>query len=149
MATAIAMMVGGAIVNAVAFTGGNFLFSRLGRDNTAQIEKERHDKAIEQLQAAQAAWSKKRTQRLDWINAEMQRERHAVETFQDVDYAMQEYAKIFPQGKSHKAFGTKLEVEPMPQLSDFYTPSDDQQEYETAFIIAGTAGLGLLVYKFL
>ena len=140
MATAIAMMVGGAIVNAVAFTGGNFLFSRLGRDNTAQIERERHDKAIEQLQAAQAAWSKKRTQRLDWINAEMQREKHAVDTFRDVDYAMQEYAK---------AFGTKLEVEPMPQLSDFYTPSDDQQEYETAFIIAGTAGLGLLVYKFL
>ena len=137
------MLLGGAIVNALAFTGGNYLFSKLGgHDGTAQIERERHDKAIEQLQAAQAAWSKKRTQRLDWINAEMQREKHAVETFQDVDYAMREYAKIFPQG-------TKLGVEPMPQLSDFYTPSDDQQEYETAFIIAGTAGLGLLVYKFL
>ena len=137
MATAIAMMVGGAIVNALAFTGGNYLFSKLGgHDDTAQIEKERHDKAIEQLQAAQAAWSKKRTQRLDWINAEMQRERHAVDTFKDVDYAMQEYAETFrPERK--------------PQLSDFYTPSDDQQEYETAFIIAGTAGLGLLVYKFL
>ena len=130
------MLLGGAIVNALAFTGGNYLFSKLGHNDTAQIERERHDKAIEQLQAAQAAWSKKRTQRLDWINAEMQRERHAVDTFKDVDYAMQEYAETF--GPERK-----------PQLSDFYTPSDDQQEYETAFIIAGTAGLGLLVYKFL
>ena len=53
---------------------------------------------------------------------------------------MREYAE---------AFGTELEVEREPQLSDFYTPSDNQQEYETAFIIAGTAGLGLLAYKFL
>ena len=33
MATAIAKMIGGAIVSAVAFTGGNYLFSKLGRDD--------------------------------------------------------------------------------------------------------------------
>ena len=28
MASAVAMMIGGAVVNALAFTGGNFLFSK-------------------------------------------------------------------------------------------------------------------------
>ena len=101
-------------------------------DNIAQRERERHDKVVEKLKSAQAAWSKKRTQHLDWINAE----KHAVDTFRDVDYVMQDYSKTF---------GPERE----PQLSDFYTPSDNQPDYETAFIIAGTAGLGLLVYKFL
>ena len=31
MASAVAMMIGGAVVNALAFTGGNFLFSKLGK----------------------------------------------------------------------------------------------------------------------
>ena len=62
MASAVAMMIGGAVVNALAFTGSNFLFSKLGKNNDAEAESERHDKAVEQLEAAQAAWSQKRTQ---------------------------------------------------------------------------------------
>ena len=141
MAT-IAMMVGGALVNALAFTGGNYLFSMLrGHDESARIEQARHNEAMERQQAAMSAWSKKRMQRLDWINEQFQREKHAVETFQDVDRAMREY---------HEVFGTQLEdVGPRPQLSDFYTPSDTQKDYEIGFIIAGTAGVALLAYKFL
>ena len=71
MASAVAMMIGGAVVNALAFTGGNFLFSKLGKTQDAEKERERHDRAVEQLEAAQAAWSQKRVQRLffilDWI----------------------------------------------------------------------------------
>ena len=60
MATVL-MMLGGAIVNALAFTGGNFLFSQLsGRDESAKIEQARHNKAMEQQQAAMSAWSKKK-----------------------------------------------------------------------------------------
>ena len=141
MAASIAMMIGGAIVNAFAFTGGNFLFSTLGRnDESAKIEQARHNKAMERHSAAMSAWSKKRTQRLDWINEQFRREKHAVETFQDVDRAMREY---------HEVFGTQLEDSPRPQLSDFYTPSETQKDYEIGFIIAGTAGTALLAYKFL
>ena len=61
MASAIAMMVGGALVNALAFTRSNFMFSKMGKDG----ERERHDKAVEQLEAAQAVWSKKKNR--DWI----------------------------------------------------------------------------------
>ena len=84
MAIAVAMMIGGAVVNALAFTGVNFLFSKLGKSNDAEKERESHDKAVEQLEAAQAAWNKQRMQRLDFINEEMQEEHHAVRTFDDV-----------------------------------------------------------------
>ena len=59
MASAVAMMIGGAVVNAFAFTGGNFLFTKLGKTQDAEKERERHDKAVEQLEAAQAAWNLK------------------------------------------------------------------------------------------
>ena len=62
MASAAAMMIGGAVVNALAFTGGNFLFSKLRKTQDAEKERERHDRAVEQLEAAQAAWSQKRMQ---------------------------------------------------------------------------------------
>ena len=55
MESAVAMMIGGAVVNALAFTGGNFLFSKLGKNQDAEKERERHDKAVEQLEAAQTA----------------------------------------------------------------------------------------------
>ena len=42
MASAVAMMIGGAVVNALAFTGGNFLFSKLGKTQDAEKERERH-----------------------------------------------------------------------------------------------------------
>ena len=49
-----AMLVSGALVNALAFSGSNYLFSML-RSSGADEEKKRHDKAIEQLQAAHEA----------------------------------------------------------------------------------------------
>ena len=48
------MMIGGAVVNALAFTGGNYLFSLLGRSDEAEKERKRHDLAIEALQRAES-----------------------------------------------------------------------------------------------
>ena len=56
----IAMLVGGALVNALAFTGSKYLLSML-RSSDLNEESKRHDQAIKQLQAAQAEWSRKRT----------------------------------------------------------------------------------------
>ena len=39
--------------------------------------KERHDKAIEDLQRAQIEWAKKRQERLDYINYEIAKEHMA------------------------------------------------------------------------
>ena len=78
MANAVAMMIVGAVVNALVFTGGTFLFSKLGKSNVAEEERERHDKAVE---GAQTAWNKQKMQRLDFINEEMKKEHHAEQTF--------------------------------------------------------------------
>ena len=47
------MLVGGAQVNALAFSGRNWLFSMLNSSGLDE-ERKRHDQAVEQLQAAQA-----------------------------------------------------------------------------------------------
>ena len=74
----IAMLVGGALVNTLAFSGSNYLFTIL-RSSGVDEERKCHDKAVEQLQAAQASWSRKRTERLDFINEELRRQGHAVD----------------------------------------------------------------------
>ena len=50
----IAIMIGGAVLNAAAFTGGNYLAKYLAGDDgqAALAEKTRHDKALEAYQAA-------------------------------------------------------------------------------------------------
>jgi len=73
----IAMLVGGALVNALAFSGSNYLFSKL-RNFNADEESKRHDLAVEHLQAAHIAWSQKRTEHLNWINEELRHQGHAV-----------------------------------------------------------------------
>ena len=54
----IGFILGGALINALAFGGSNFLFSSLSKES---INKERkgHDKAIKDLKRAQIKWAKK------------------------------------------------------------------------------------------
>ena len=54
------MIVGGAIVNALAFSGSNALFS-LGSDD----ERKRHNKFLEQQQAEHEEWTRKRSALLE------------------------------------------------------------------------------------
>ena len=130
------MLVGGAVVNALAFSGSNFLFSKL-RAPGVDEERKRRDKAVEQLQDAHAAWSRKRTERLDWINEDLRRQGHAVQTFRDVDEAIRLY----------NLFSGPLEpIEPEPKLTDFYLPSPEQRDRETAFVVMGLGATAVAVY---
>jgi len=51
----IAMMLGGAVINAAAFTGGNYIAKYLFGDGGVLAEKTRHDKALEAYEAYEAA----------------------------------------------------------------------------------------------
>ncbi|CAC5418026.1 unnamed protein product [Mytilus coruscus] len=137
MASALEMMLGGAITNAFAFSGSNYLFSHMG--SNANEEKIRHDKAIEKLEKAQADWNKKRIQRLDFINEQLQKEHHAEHTFEDVDQAMKQYYYITSKQLTP--------LSPKPKLSDFYTPSEDQKNREIAFVVGGMVLTGFVVWK--
>ena len=72
----VAMLIGGALANALAFTGSSFLFHRLSADNI-DVERKRHDLAIEKLQAAQIEWVHKRQERIDFINNQLRLEQKA------------------------------------------------------------------------
>ena len=67
------MLVGCAMMNALAFSGSNYLFSML-RSSDLNDERKRHDQAFEQLQAAQVKWSRKWTECLDWISEDLRRQ---------------------------------------------------------------------------
>ena len=93
---------------------------------------------MEQLEAAQAKWSKERTQRLDFINEQLQKEHHAVQKFDDVDQAMKQYYYIT---------GKDLQLPPKPKLSNFYNPSEDQKNREIAFVVGGMALTGFVAWN--
>ena len=69
----VAILIGGALVNTLAFTGSSYLFHRLSKDSI-DTERKRHDVAIEKLQAAQIEWAHKRQQRIDFINNQLRLE---------------------------------------------------------------------------
>ena len=54
----VAMLIGGALANALVFTGSNYLFHKLSAHNI-DTERKRHNAAIEKLQEAQIEWAHK------------------------------------------------------------------------------------------
>ena len=57
----VAMLISGALANALAFTGNSYLLHRLSADNI-DAKRKRHAAAVEALQAAQIKWAHKRQQ---------------------------------------------------------------------------------------
>lgn len=139
MAT-VAVMVGAAIVNAVAFTAGNALYDKYGRGDGSE-ERLRHDKAIEDQQKAAAEWNQKRVETLDWINDKMRQKSDARNVFEDVDQALDFYNETHPDGK--------INLPPRPQFSDFYEPSIEQNYYQLFVATVGGGLIGYIAFKFL
>ena len=129
----VAMLIGGALANALAFTGSSYFFHRLSADNI-EAEGKKHDAAIEALQKAQIEWTHKHQQRIDFINNQLRLERKAKTKFTELNDAMREY---------HEVFGHKLPPLPQePVLSNFYTPTDEQHYRELGFIVLSMIGIG-------
>ena len=121
----VAMLIRGALANALAFTGSSYLFHRLSKDSI-NAKRKRHDALIEKLQKAQIEWAHKWQQRIDFINNQLRLERASETKFTELNNAMREY---------HEVFGHELPPLPQePALSDFYTPTDEQHYRELGFI---------------
>ena len=138
----VAIMVAGFIINAAAFTGGNYLAKYLSGDSgqAALDEKIRHDKALEAYQAAYAKYQKDRTEILDWIAEQDRIKNKAIHDFQDTDRALALY------NQTHRA---KVALPKEPELSDFYKPSPQQQNGELLFSGASTLATGYAAFRFL
>ena len=135
----IASIADSAAINAVAFSGGSFLFSQLS--DHGEAERIRHDKAVEKMQAARDQWYIKRQKRLDFINKRLQEEKHSEQIFNDLDRAAQQYYLL----TSEKLPSIGKE----PELSDFYHPSEGQKNAEIAFIILVIGGVTYIIWRFI
>ena len=131
--------IGGAVMNALAFSGTNFLFSKF--TDHGEKEHKRHDLALEKLQRARDEWNKDRMKRLDFINKRLREKNEARVYINNVDEAMLEYYRVFAK-----------QIKPMPpepQLSDFYHPSEVQKNGELLFVAVGTGIATYALYKYL
>lgn len=129
----VAMLIGGAVVNALAFTGSSYLFRDKGE------ERKKYYAALESLQEAKERFNEQRANRIDFINKTLREQRHAEKTFNTLDEAMREYYEI-----------TKQKIPPLkePKLSDFYTPSEKQKNGELLFIVGALGLTSVLLYKY-
>ena len=124
--------IGGHVVNALAFSGTNFMSSRF-TDQGAE-ERKRHDLALENLQKARDRWNRDRMKRLDLINKRLRERNEARAYINNLDKAMLEYYRVF--AKQIKP------LPPEPELSDFYHPSGTQNG-ELLFV---AVGIGISTY---
>ena len=138
-----AIMIGGAVLNAAAFTGGNYLAQYLSGDSgeAALAEKTRHDKAIEAYQNAMDEYTREQTQLLDWIETNKEVKAQADQNFTDTDYALKLYNQAHPD--------YKLTQQTKPNFSDMYQPSELQKQGELLFVGGGALALGYAAFRFL
>ena len=133
----VAMLIRGALANALAFTGSSYLFHRQSKDSI-HAERKRHNLAIEKFQAAQIEWAHKWQQQINFINNQLRLERKAEIKFTELKDAVREY---------HEVFGHELPPLPRePVLSNFYTLANEQHYRELGFIVLSMTGIGGVLY---
>ena len=137
----IALMIGGAVLNAAAFTGGNYLAKYLSGDDGAAAERKRHDKALEAYEVAQARYSQERTKLLVWIETNRENKEMAKQNFTNTDYAFKLYNQALPD--------RKMTLPKEPKFSDFYQPSEAQKQGELLFVGGSALALGYAAFRFL
>jgi len=138
----IAMMIGGAVINAAAFTGGNYLARYLSGDGgqAALDEKTPHEKALESYGTAQARYAQERTKLLDCIETNRENKAQSKQNFTNTDYAFKLYNQAHP--------GRKMALPKEPKFSGFYQPSAAQKEGENLFV-SGALALVYAAFRFL
>ena len=129
----IAIMIGGAVLNAAAFTGGNYLAKYIGGDNGQA------DKVLEAYQVAMEKYMCERMQLLDWIETNREIKDQAKQNFTNTGYAFKLYNQAHPD--------YKLTQPKEPKFSDMYQPSELQKQGERLFVGGGALLLGYLAFR--
>ena len=137
--TSLLFTIGGAVVNALAFSSTNFVFSRL-TDHGVE-ERKRHDLALEKLQRARHEWNRDRMERLGFMSKRLGEKNETRTYINNVDEAMLEYYRVF--AKQIKP------LPPEPELSDFNHPSENQTNGELLFVVVRTDIAIYALYKYL
>ena len=119
----IAIMIGGAIINATAFVGGSYLAKYFSRDSESASleEKKRHNLAVEKYQKEYEKYVENRAKLNDWIQTNDRLKDEAKQNFINTDFALKLYNKVHQQNIDHLK---------EPQFSDFFQPSEQQKRAE-------------------
>lgn len=135
----IAIMIGGAIINATAFVGGSYLARYLSGESEADKEKKRHDLALEKYEKEYQKYQENRTKLLDWIATNDKIKDEAKQNFENTDYALKLY---------NQTHHDQMDLNE-PQFSDFYKPSVQQKQGELIYVGASALAIGLAASHFL
>ena len=127
----IVAMIGGAIINAVAFTGSGYLFSKLGKKNDREKEYRRHNLEMESQSREKFEYEKYRMKIMD----ELRDQGIAAKDFKTLGDAMDQYYKV-----------TGI------RLNSFESYRDDDEDYdeiiELALILGGVYTTILIFYRY-
>ena len=123
----IAIMLGGAVLNASTFIGGSYLAKYLSGTKTDQ-ERRRHDKALERYQRDYAKYQENRQKLLDWQEQNRHEDAIASQNFENTDEALKLYNKFHPD--------ENMQINE-PVFSDYYRPSKEQKIGEMASLFSG------------
>jgi len=139
MASAIAMMIMGAVLNASAFTGSMYLAKALSSDpKHTDGERLRHDKALEKYQQDMGEFEKDRQLYQDWLTTQYERKNIADNNLRNTDHNFKLYRDVHPESNINKQ---------EPQFSDYYKPSSKQKQYEILYVGGGMLTAGYLASK--
>ena len=88
------MTIFGAGINALAFVGTNYVFSKSGSGD-AEAERKRYHLAEEKLLKTKDRWNKYRIKRIDFINQKLHQRNETKAYINNADKAMVEHCRVF------------------------------------------------------
>ena len=129
----IAIMIGGAILNATTFVGGSYLAKYMSGDDLG-AERKRHDLALEKYERDYQTWQKSRQRVMDWYSQRRDKQDIAARDLSNTDEALKLYNKVHSQDNE-------------PNFNDYYKPSNSQKTGEIVYVSAGMLGIVYLASK--
>ena len=139
----IAIMIGGAILNATTFVGGSYLAKYLSGGNS-DAERKRHDLALEKYEKDYQVWQKSRQRVMDWYSQRRDKENIAARDLSNTDEALKLYNRV------HEAVDQpQITLGKEPDFNNYYKPSDSQKTGEIMYVSAVMLGVVYLASKFL
>ena len=139
----IAIMIGGAILNATTFVGGSYLAKYMSGSNI-DAERKRHDLALEKYEKDYQIWRKSRQRVMDWYSQRRDKEDIAARDMSNTDEALKLYNRV------HEAVDQpQITLGKEPDFGNYYKPSSSQKTGEIVYVSAGMLGVVYLASKFL
>ena len=139
----IAIMIGGAIVNATKFVGGSYLAKYLS-GGSSDAEKKRHDLALEKYERDYQVWQKGRQRVMDWYSQRRDKEDIASRDMGNTDDALKLYNRV------HEAVDQpQITLGKEPSWGEYYKPSSSQKTGEIVYVAGGMLGVVYLASKFI